>query len=396
MYKCRECGTKYNQKPTYCECGNDTFEEIIDNNTQFQNSQIDEDNFDNDIEDCRSFEKIDTKIQNIPPHYNNSQVQTNSNNIISTIIFSLCLILSFIILFFVGNPKQETPQITKDKQNTLTTKEIPPIDSFWDNSQIKVESPVVEQKPQQTPKTVEIPVMPQNIQQIIPQTPPKTIQQKPTLKATTMTTPKTKQPTTKTTTNQTQKNSNPSNNISKTNTSTNDLMQRIKNNQTQTKTVLNSQTPQLPQTNTQKTTSQQSTNPTPKTINSAPVPKVSTQSTQQTTIQNKPQTTTRNYAAEKQELTNYKISLRNTIGRRIDFTRVVGDGSCSLSFKIDQNGRLINRTFTKQSSNITLNEAVYNAMNSITSFNPPPTGYKSETLNLTIKFYNGNFEISLI
>ena len=25
MYKCKECGTEYETKPDYCDCGNDTF-----------------------------------------------------------------------------------------------------------------------------------------------------------------------------------------------------------------------------------------------------------------------------------------------------------------------------------------------------------------------------------
>ena len=97
----------------------------------------------------------------------------------------------------------------------------------------------------------------------------------------------------------------------------------------------------------------------------------------------------------KQELANYKVGLRNTIGKKIDFTRVVGDGECSLSFKINSSGQLTNRAFTKQSTNVTLNDAAYAAMNATTRYNVPPSAYKGETLNLNIRFYNGNFNISL-
>ena len=30
MYRCTECNTEYETCPQYCECGNDTFEEIIE------------------------------------------------------------------------------------------------------------------------------------------------------------------------------------------------------------------------------------------------------------------------------------------------------------------------------------------------------------------------------
>ena len=100
-------------------------------------------------------------------------------------------------------------------------------------------------------------------------------------------------------------------------------------------------------------------------------------------------------ALAKQELANYKINLRNEIGKKIDFTRVIGDGDCIISFKIDLSGKLINRTFTKQSSNITLNNAVYNAMMATPSYNPPPSSYKNETYRLYVKFTSGNFAITL-
>ena len=32
MYKCSECGKTFSQKPDYCDCGNDTFEIMPDNN----------------------------------------------------------------------------------------------------------------------------------------------------------------------------------------------------------------------------------------------------------------------------------------------------------------------------------------------------------------------------
>ena len=30
MYRCKECKTEYKEKVEYCECGNNTFEEIAD------------------------------------------------------------------------------------------------------------------------------------------------------------------------------------------------------------------------------------------------------------------------------------------------------------------------------------------------------------------------------
>ena len=102
-----------------------------------------------------------------------------------------------------------------------------------------------------------------------------------------------------------------------------------------------------------------------------------------------------NKVVQKQELANYKIGLRNTIGRKIDFTRVVGDGTCTVAFKVNSSGTLTNRSFSVQSSNITLNDAVYNAVMSTPSYSAPPAGYNNETMYLKISFTNGNFNISL-
>ena len=29
MYKCKECGSEYEDKPDYCDCGNDEFELVV-------------------------------------------------------------------------------------------------------------------------------------------------------------------------------------------------------------------------------------------------------------------------------------------------------------------------------------------------------------------------------
>ena len=33
MFRCRECQTEYEVKPDYCDCGNDTFDEILPQKT---------------------------------------------------------------------------------------------------------------------------------------------------------------------------------------------------------------------------------------------------------------------------------------------------------------------------------------------------------------------------
>lgn len=101
------------------------------------------------------------------------------------------------------------------------------------------------------------------------------------------------------------------------------------------------------------------------------------------------------YAAQKRELNAYKTALRNKLGGAINFAAVIGDGQCVLTFKIDDSGNLTNRTFSVQSTNDSLNDAVYAAMLQIPTFKAPPEGYKHETLTLSVKIYGGQFEVSL-
>ena len=406
MYKCKECGAKYEIKPDYCECGNDTFVKVLSTNSalniKLTESKSESEDFDSNLEDFREIEN--PQQTNYKDDFN--ELPPPGNDKVSVGIFALCIFLAFLVLFFIGNPKKE---IKTNEQNTQTIaqtpKDIPALDSFWDNTPVKVE--IKHPEPEEQKPTVEIPIvaeLPKIVQQIIPQ--PKPQEPKPVAKNTTTqkTTQQAQKP--KTTTTVAAKpvttQSKPSTPTKTTSTQTTNLITKIKNNQN-TQPTAQTQT-QTPKTTTQTTTAQQAPVQAPK-------PNTTTQTTtaqysqaqQQAALEAQRKAAAAQAAAQaakqaaaaKQELANYKTSLRNSIGRKIDFTSVVGDGSCSLSFKIASNGRLTNRVFTKQSSNLTLNEAVYSAMNSTPSYNPPPSAYNNETLNLTIKFYNGNFEISL-
>lgn len=164
------------------------------------------------------------------------------------------------------------------------------------------------------------------------------------------------------------------------------IFSSIKNNQT-VKTVhpkAIQPKPVQPAKSQTKAKAQPQTQPTPKQTTAATQPKK--QTTQPKAIDT---------AAQKQALLNYKIALRNKIVSNINFGAIVGDGDCLITFKIAQSGKLINRAFAKQSANDSLNDAVYNGIMLTPAYNPPPSGYKNETLRLTVKMYGGNFEVDL-
>ena len=414
MYICSECGAKYDKMPKYCDCGNDIFEQIAQEITD------DLDDLDN-LDNIDNLDDIDNLSDIQEPNFD-SQVQRRSGysvqksySPVAIAVFSLCIILSLVILFFVGNPQKEAKPADKEVKEVAQNIEIPPIDSYWDNTVAKTEQKQEPEKEQSENKIIDM--MPKFVQQIIPVSEQKPVQkqeQKPIKQA------QTKQPV-KTTA---QKSNAVQSSAQKTNTKTSQtsvqstaqpsaatkaLTNKIKNNIQFTSNT--QQKPAAAQTgiqNTQSsapvptktsTTAQTSVTQTVHVQQNKPTTQSQTQQTMQTQQKTQTQQTvqvaTKSQAELKKELNTYKASLRNTIGKKIDFTKVIGDGDCSLSFKINSNGRLVSKAFTKQSSNITLNDAAYAALNSTTSFNPPPEGYKGETLNLYIKFYNGNFEISL-
>lgn len=131
MYKCRVCNLEYESKPDYCECGNDTFDEML--------------------------------VENQPR-------QLPLKHIISVVIFVILLLLSILIWF--EKPTQKSSEKTPTTQK-ITTK-IPDIETIWNNTPPKniqsgstnvimvYEQPDSEPEPQkqtsiQTPKKLSAP-----------------------------------------------------------------------------------------------------------------------------------------------------------------------------------------------------------------------------------------------
>lgn len=415
MFKCVECGAEYKIKPDYCDCGNDMFE-LIDDLPE------------TGLPQTPSITKQPIPQQQFADSF--STKQQSSFDTVSVAIFSLCVFLAFITVFFIGNTKEHTAtqQNTPTQTTSQNIQNIPSVESFWDNStegikpdnlisqntnEIKVkpdkQSETQQQTKQQEPvdpftakfeKWLNQPsrfeqepvktVTPQPVKQV--SQPTKTVQTAKTTPAKTMT---------NTITAQTQQ----AKKQTQANNSQKDLISRIQKQYSTTTTP--AKTTQVANSNPIKTPTQ--TQPPAQAGNSTPNTSINKTNTNTTTAKTtttvQPQTTVTQAAPKvqqgksaaelKQELTTYKASLRNNIGKKINFANIVGDGSCAITFTINSSGKLTNRKFSQQSTNITLNDAVYNAMMSTPSYNPPPEGYRNETLTFYVKIYNGNYEISL-
>lgn len=109
MYVCKDCKKKFKEKVDYCDCGNNEFEEIPDpppvqvNNYPVENPEV------------------------------FSPAPMLPVNIMSIVVFSLCCVFSLcFVLFFGPEPKKHSKApVTHEK---AVVKDIPTVDSFWDDT----------------------------------------------------------------------------------------------------------------------------------------------------------------------------------------------------------------------------------------------------------------------
>ncbi len=106
MFRCRECGCEFKEKPDYCDCGNNTFDEILP-----QKSAI-------EMPDIRQ--------------------------IVSVLIFVLCLILA-IIPWTIPDKPQTQEKIVKKAQPAA--QKIPDIEDIWNDKLPKAAAPLQKTAP---------------------------------------------------------------------------------------------------------------------------------------------------------------------------------------------------------------------------------------------------------
>ena len=281
MYKCSDCGAEYKTKPDYCDCGNDSFIEIKEEKKEFKLKPV----------------NVDSSIW----------------------VLVGCLILSLLVIMFFANPKQQDETVKKQVTKQVSEKQIPDIETFWDNTPVKVktvkttETTVVEEKPEpQKTLTQWFKPKTESVQQ-------RTVQQKKTV---------------------------------------------------QTKTVT-------------KTTSTANSNKQTQT----------TTKTTTTTVAKKPAVKT---ISNSTEVLNYKYRLRNALFSKLNYSQIKGSGKCGIQFSVNSEGKLINRAFTFQSDNKSLNDEVYKMMMRLPVYKTPPQGYKGELIKITIEFNNDEYEVKLV
>ncbi|MCI1273407.1 MAG: TonB C-terminal domain-containing protein [Clostridiaceae bacterium] len=307
---CKDCGKEFNSKVEYCDCGNNTFNIVDDTPTIAK--------------------KPKSTIEKKP---------IDKSNVISWGIFSMCILLSLLIIFFAWNPQKSTSTKKVHKQ-LQKVENIPNLDTFWDNTPVKV-----------TPKA------PTPVQQPAPQK-VKTIQiEEPPFVSQLFNKPTT------------------SYNVQPKVVQTPIIFKPVKKN-----------------------TAVKKVKPKAKPVTAKPIIRVSTPHTTNvvkapTVSAPKAQETSR---IDYQATSNYNSALLRRLYSKFVVGGLSGSGSCTVSFSVSDNGKLLNRKFVRMSDNKSLNDAVYYMLMSVPTFSAPPDGYNNTTLRVRVNFANGEFEIGYI
>lgn len=355
-YKCTDCGQEYDIKPEFCDCGNNVFEEIQDAKVENFNSVRNSAPITDEKTDKKTYKEFPQKRVDIP----------------SLLIFITCIILSILSWIFIGRDINTSKEMTTNEPKTITNKQIPDINKLWND---KSAMPVVIPEPVAV-KVVEISPKTSNI---APQ-PAKTVQK---------------------TVNSPSKNNNSKSQVKTPVTQPQKTVQQVQNTPVNTvqkaqPTMTEQQKQEIIQKLSTKKTPPQKTEPKKvEQVKTETQKNVEPPKQEQIKQEVKQEVKMPDAAQLKKELDEYKIALRNKLGRAINFSAVIGDGKCAVTFKLDQTGNLVNRKFAVQSQNNSLNDAVYAAVLQNPTFKEPPAGYKNETLTLTVTMYGGNFEVKL-
>ncbi len=117
MYRCTECHSEYTNCPDFCDCGNDTFEEVGNNNGYY------------DEEPERPAPRPKRRLSpEEKKELEKEKLEKKKSLIALGVIFVLCIVV-FII------PPHKKPKMEKVKQKVAQEQtKIPTVDSYWNNA----------------------------------------------------------------------------------------------------------------------------------------------------------------------------------------------------------------------------------------------------------------------
>lgn len=119
MYRCTECNAEYEVCPDFCECGNDTFEEVVEEEEYYE-------------EETKPLPPPRPK-KKLTPQEREELEREQKEKKMSLIVMGVLAVLLCIIIFVL--PPHKKPKMVKVKEKIAQTKiNIPDVNSYWDNS----------------------------------------------------------------------------------------------------------------------------------------------------------------------------------------------------------------------------------------------------------------------
>ncbi len=118
MYRCTECYAEYSECPEYCDCGNDTFEEV------FEEEYYEE--------EPRQTKHVKAKKKLTPEEaeeIKREELEKKKSLIVAGIVLFLCVLIIFVF------PPHKKKKMERVKQKVAMEQvKIPSVDTFWDNT----------------------------------------------------------------------------------------------------------------------------------------------------------------------------------------------------------------------------------------------------------------------
>jgi len=118
MYRCTECNTEYEEKPDYCECGNDTFIELQDETAE------------------KVYYKQPVKkkvVKKLSPEEAAELAEEELDKKKALITIGISLLICFIILFLPPHRAKKMQRTVSTADNPVNTKVID-VKSYWDST----------------------------------------------------------------------------------------------------------------------------------------------------------------------------------------------------------------------------------------------------------------------
>lgn len=140
IYKCKNCGRNFNLKPDYCDCGNNTFVEVVEN---FDYSTVKTDfNAENDVNFLYNNQNSFVDEEEQTSSYDKDLKKQRTSEIIAVAVFIVVVVTALIMIF--SNVSALLKKSAEKSPSVEIESYVPSdVNEFWTNSKPKSEKQYV-------------------------------------------------------------------------------------------------------------------------------------------------------------------------------------------------------------------------------------------------------------